>query len=253
MKKIITLFVLTTLIASCNTPSKKADNQTESSPSVDFVAKTYNDSTDKGAAIAITIPFANGESEAIAAINKELFKTVKTVINEASEESNYEGLMQSFIKDYEAFKSEFPDSAIGWEAIVESSVELNTPELICIEIDTYIFTGGAHGNTITASKLFDPKTGKSLELKDIVKDIPAFTKIAESNFRKTFEIPTDATITSTGYWFENDTFALPLNIFFTEHDVVLHYNQYEIAPYAEGSKEVRIAREEVKDLLSINF
>lgn len=253
MKRIIVLLVLTGLIASCNTTSKKEDNQTESKLSVDFVAQTYNDSTDKGAAIAITIPFANAESDATKAINKELFETVKKVIDESSKESNYEELMQSFIKNYEAFKSEFPDSAIGWEAIVESSVELNTPELICIEIDSYTFTGGAHGNTIAVSKLFDPKSGKSLELKDIVKDIPAFTKIAESNFRKTFEIPADAAITSTGFWFENDTFALPQNIFFTEHDIVLHYNQYEIAPYAEGSKEVRIARKEVKDLLSINL
>lgn len=253
MKKLVTLLALTALIASCNAPSKKENDQPENKLSIDFVAQTYNDSTDKGAAIAITIPFADAESDAAKAINKELFTTVKSVINESSEESNYEGLMQSFIKDYEAFKSEFPDSAIGWEAIVESSVELNNSELICIEIDAYTFTGGAHGNTIATSKLFDPKSGKNLEIKDIIKDIPAFTKIAESKFRETFEIPTDATITSTGFWFENDTFALPLNIFFTEHDVVLHYNQYEIASYAEGSKEVRIALEDIKDLLSINF
>lgn len=49
--------------------------------------------------------------------------------------------------------------------------------------------------------------------------------------------------------FEGDQFQLPLNIFYTDKGLLLYYNRYEIAAYADGPKELLIPYEELKNFL----
>lgn len=252
MKKFLALLLLTGLITSCGKTNKQDENKADNAVSINFVSKEYN-KTEEGVTGKIAIPFAEGETATAKAINEKIYSTLKSVILIKSTATTYEELLDAFAADYQGLKKEFPSSAIGYDITVEGSVELNNANLICIELDTYLFTGGAHGIPYTYALLFDGQTGKELAINDVISDIPAFTKVAEANFRKTFEIATDAKITSTGFTFENDTFALPSTILFNDHNVILHYNHYEIASYAEGDKEVSIPLEEVKDLLKIKL
>lgn len=254
MKKIIALLALTGLIISCNTTSHKKEEQTTDSKTLHFVAKEYHDSSDMGAAINVVIPFAEGDTDGAKAINNKIYDVVRSIIgSEESKATDYESLLSTFISDYEFFKKDEPTSAIGWEASVESSVELNKTNLINIRIDAYTFTGGAHGNPVSVSLLLDPTTGKEVALTEIIKDVAIFTKIAEAKFRETYELADDDAINSNGFSFENDTFALPATIFFTENRIELYYNHYEIAAYAMGPQEVFISYDEVKDLLAFEL
>ena len=51
--------------------------------------------------------------------------------------------------------------------------------------------------------------------------------------------------------FEDDTFHLPQNIFYTDKGLLLFYNPYEVASYAEGTKELLLTYKEVNDYLLI--
>ncbi len=99
---------------------------------------------------------------------------------------------------------------------------------------------------------FDKKTGKQLSNDDLIKDKKAFLALAEKKFRELQQVPEGESINSTGYMFENDTFALPINIGFENNEMVLLYNPYEVASYADGIIEIRFAVSEVQDLLAIN-
>src|SRR5690606_11666613 len=47
-------------------------------------------------------------------------------------------------------------------------------------------------------------------------------------------IPATESINSTGFMFENDVFYLPRNIGFTDDGLLLVYERYEVASYADG-------------------
>ena len=51
--------------------------------------------------------------------------------------------------------------------------------------------------------------------------------------------------------FEDEKFQLPQNIFFTDKGLLLYYNSYEIASYADGPKELLFSYKEVNDYLLI--
>ena len=146
---------------------------------------------------------------------------------------------------------EFPES-VKWEVTIDGSILSRHKEMICIQLDSYMFTGGAHGYNATNFINFNLKSGDELYPSDLIKDINKFALIAEKIFRKQENIPLDKNINSTGFMFENDQFHLPENIGFTENEIILIYNQYEVASYADGQKTIEIPLSQIKELLN-NF
>ena len=99
------------------------------------------------------------------------------------------------------------------------------------------------------SLLFDPKTGKQIGNEALFKNWNLFKVFAEAKFRAKYKIPKEQSINSTGLFFENDVFQVAQNIFFTNDGIVLHYNPYEIAAYADGSRELVLSYKEANDYL----
>jgi hypothetical protein len=118
-----------------------------------------------------------------------------------------------------------------------------------IEINHYTFTGGAHGYQGLRSLIFNPDTGKSIPNDQLFKDKNAFKAFAEKKFRTKYNIPENKSINATGFQFEDDKFQLPLNIFYTDKGLLLHYNQYEAASYAYGPKDLFLTFNEVNNYL----
>jgi len=77
--------------------------------------------------------------------------------------------------------------------------------------------------------------------------------LVELKFRKHFEIPTGASINSTGFLFDNDIFKLPSNVGFSKYGVVFHYNQYEAASYTNGPLEFTMSYQKLKAYLKYGF
>lgn len=199
--------------------------------------------------ISLEIVKAKGPQEIADKINQTIEKQVISTVSseEDPKAHNLEALTESFISDYkkavESFSNEPP-----WEAYLNTSIYRQDEQLLSIGITTEIFSGGAHGYKNLSFLNFDPETGEQLSWKDIFTS--EFKKYVEQRFRKEHNIPAEDNINSTGFWFENEAFHLPANIGFTEEEVILIYNSYEIAPYADGDFYMEISMEEVKPFLN---
>lgn len=209
---------------------------------------------DNCTAIAIEIPYATNNSIAADSINKKVFGVVKELVyvNENPiEDNDYKALVKSFIATFESTREEYPDSTFGWDAKIEGEVIYQSDAIVNLEINHYTFTGGAHGFEGKQSLLFDPKTGKKIPNRSLFKKYVEFKKVVEKSFRKKYNIPMDGNINQTGCLFEDDEFQLPKNIFFTSDGLLLHYNQYEAAAYAEGSKTLFLPYNSIQKYLII--
>tara|TARA_R100001369_G_C3314205_1_gene167818 strand:+ start:841 stop:1602 length:762 start_codon:yes stop_codon:yes gene_type:complete len=205
----------------------------------------------------ITINYftVSGEESVSTAINAELKKFIVSSlqIGEKPVETNsIDKASSNFIKTYRKHSAEFPDMAAAYFAEINVRKSLNTPEILSVELQQYKFTGGAHGYGSTTFANFDPKTGELLQQKDLFNDVEGFKHFAETAFRKQHNISEEESINSTGFWFENDTFYLPETVGFTKDDIIIIYNQYNIASYADGPIELKLPIEKAKEFLAFS-
>jgi hypothetical protein len=198
--------------------------------------------------IVIEIPIAKNSKIIADSINKKVFNVIKEIVyfGETPEKANdYETLTNSFIESYEEMHKKFPSETFGWEGKILGDIEFESDQILNIKIDHYTFTGGAHGYQGYRSLLFNPKTGKTIFNDQLFKNEKEFKAFAEKRFRIKYNIPAKANINSNGLMFENDAFQLPQNIFYTTEGLLLYYNSYEAASYADGPKEILFPYEEV--------
>lgn len=202
--------------------------------------------------ITVTIPIAKDVPIIADSINKKVFSVLKEIVyfgEKPYTSTDYNGLLNSFIGSYEQLRKEFPKDAFGWEAEIEGSIRYQSDSILNLQIKHYTYTGGAHGYEGFRSLLFDPETGKSISNNQLFKDQNAFKAFAEKKFRSKYKIPENQSINATGFLFESDKFHLPFNIFYTDKGLLLYYNPYEVASYADGSKELLLSYKEVNDYL----
>lgn len=117
----------------------------------------------------------------------------------------------------------------------------------CIEADSSLYLGGAHGTPDKEFFIFDRKTGARLGLKDIVNNTEEELKVMVSDrFKKLAE--------ETGFSFESPedlqkTVAERTDYdslcYITEDGIAFYYTPYDIASYAAGFPEVVIPYEEL--------
>ena len=68
------------------------------------------------------------------------------------------GAIDAFTEGFRNLQEEFPEELTGWEASVAGTRSYEDPSLLTIKLETYIFTGGAHGYGATRYLNFDKKT-----------------------------------------------------------------------------------------------
>jgi hypothetical protein len=204
--------------------------------------------------ITVKIPVAKDVPVVADSINKKVFSVLKEIIyfgEKPYTSTNYNGLLTSFIDSYEKLQKEFPKDTFGWEGKIEGSVKYQSDSILNIEIKHYTFTGGAHGYEGLRSLIFDPETGKYIPNNQLFKNKNAFMAFAEKKFRAKYKIPENKSINATGLMFEDEKFYLPQNIFYTDKGLLLYYNSYEAASYADGPKELLLSYKEVNAYLAV--
>ncbi|MFV8363133.1 PdaC/SigV domain-containing protein [Flavobacterium sp. ZT3P35] len=204
--------------------------------------------------ITVKIPVAKNDLIVADSINKKVFSVLKEIVyfgEKPYTSTDYAGLLASFIDSYEKLQKEFPNDTFGWEAKIEASVKYQSESVLNIEINHYTYTGGAHGYQGLRSLLFDPSTGKSIPNVALFRDKNAFMAFAEKKFRAKYKIPANKSINATGLMFEDEKFNLPQNIFYTDKGLLLYYNSYEAASYADGPKELLLPYVEVEEFLRL--
>ncbi|MFT5102441.1 MAG: hypothetical protein ACI86C_000080 [Candidatus Latescibacterota bacterium] len=199
-----------------------------------------------------------GDKDSASLINTEIqdFIISSLYIGDEEQPSTASSILHAatgFVETYRLENAEFPDMAAEYFIEVTVTESFNTADLLSLELRNYLYTGGAHGYGAVIFKNYDPQTGLEWRFQDLIKDEVAFYALAEHTFRKAHDIRSNEPINSTGFWFENEVFALPETIGFTEINLILHYNQYEIASYAAGPIEVEIPLKEIQALLEIEL
>lgn len=246
MKNYLFLASLFLLLASCNKELEFEDQN--------FEKKTTLPCKDNCPQITVKIPFAKNVPIVSDSINNKIFSVLKSIIyidEKPFASTDYNDLLVSFIGSYEKLQKDFPNDTFGWEAKIEGSVKYKSESILDIEINHYTYTGGAHGYQGLRSLLFDPNTGKTIANEKLFNDVTAFKAFAEKQFRIKYKIPENDPINSTGLMFEDEKFQLPQNIFFTQTGLLLYYNQYEAASYADGPKELLLPYQEIESYLVI--
>lgn len=237
MKKTTLLFLLASIILSCDEEVK-----------IDF--KEAHIETSKSANINVNYPRAKGTKTVAERINQTIEGYIANQMNMANDTLKNVSIDESikqFDFEFERFKSDFPEAPQQWEAFVDGEVNYKSPELICIYINSYLDTGGAHGNTVVRFLNFDAQTGELLEKNALITDMNAFSKIVEQHFHSESK-PQDEAETIEDFFFGKD-FQMPESIGFNDEGVVILYNTYEIASYAQGITEFLIPYSEVNSLL----
>lgn len=161
--------------------------------------------------------------------------------------------VSSFRKGFEKLQEEFPDETAPWEARIEARVSFENRGLISIALDSYIFTGGAHGYGATRFLNFEKKSGQELDNSQLFNNHRKFAEFAEIQFRSQQNIPKDQAINSTGFMFERNEFYLPENIGFTEKGLKLLYNPYEVASYADGAIGLLLPYKDIRKFLVLKI
>lgn len=242
MKKSFYLLVLL-LLASCRSDST-LEMQTR-----EFIGEDCQNCP----LVQISIPEASDRSTLGKSVNTALREEIITLLDYDEERSaeDIPGAIADFQSGFQNLQEEFPEELTRWEARVEAIISYEDPNFLGLEVYTYIYTGGAHGYAANRFLNFDKKTREELYPDELFADIDAFRKIAETTFRAQYEIPSEAPINSTGFMFEDNKFHLPENIGFTAEGLVLHYNPYEAASYADGNLVLVFPMEKVSPYLAV--
>lgn len=249
MKKLLLPLVITVLLVSCK--KEIAETEFEDFAVEQVSEKDCQPEEENCTFIGIHTPLAKPNTAHHSVINDKIEDHINILIDYQDEQGfqSLEALAQRFIDDYEASAIEFPEHNIPWEASVEGKLIHQSPEIISIEYQLSLFTGGAHGYSSVSYLNFDPGTGEQLYNGDLF--TPEFKSYAEDLFRKKNNIPKEQAINSTGFFFEEDKFQLPQNVGFLKNKIVLRYNPYEVASFAEGGIDLEIPIKDARPFIKI--
>lgn len=202
--------------------------------------------------ISITVLRAVEHTRTASAINTALQEEIISLLlfDDDLKVANLDDALISFKNGYSELKDRYPEETTPWEVKIDGKVVYEDKKVLTLELNSYVFTGGAHGYSGKRFLNFDKKRGVELENWQLFRNRKDFQIYAETKFREQEAIPKEASINYTGFMFEKDSFYLPENIGFTEEGVKLLYNPYEVASYADGPIVLTLPFKEVKPYLA---
>ncbi|WP_224488471.1 DUF3298 and DUF4163 domain-containing protein [Robertkochia flava] len=241
-KKLLIAILLSAVITSCN-----------NSTTLEIVPFSITDQPcDSCARVALNYPQTPGKNRQERKINAELNQWVIRAIDLSADNTpeTVEEAVTQFKSAYEQIKNDFPDEYnMSWESTVEGTICYEDNRLFAVCMETYSFTGGAHGYGSSHYLLFDKTQGEIIKKEDLLTDEDGFISLAEKKFRSSFNMEDNLPLNEQGFMFEGDRFHLPNTIGYTQTGLKLIYNPYEIAPYSEGQIVIDIPYEEVNKYL----
>ncbi|WP_062057117.1 DUF3298 and DUF4163 domain-containing protein [Aquimarina longa] len=221
-----------------------------------FTADTFLDCKSTNCAtIVVNLVKTIEKDQTTTRVNKEIENTAIAILNsnDNASKSTLREAITEFNTSYQNDSKKFPDEIIPYEVTIDSKLTFQSHSLISVVLDSYIFTGGAHGNSSITYLNIDPKNGKQISNASLFKNYDAFKSYAEKIFRIKNKISESEPINSTGFFFENDVFSLPTTIGFSDTEVILYYNHYEISSYAEGGIELKLKKEDVASFFNFKI
>jgi hypothetical protein len=201
--------------------------------------------------ITVIYERAEGNNDLSQTINKNIEQAMIYEIGRDSTYTDVMSMLNSFNQEYVDFKKDFPDaSEPKWELQIETERTYQSEDIITIAISIYQFQGGAHGNDQIRLLNLNAKNGAILRHEDFIGDIEGFEKLAKTYFLKNLENQRE-NLTMQDYFF-GKPFHLPENIGYGDEGIILLYNVYEVASYAQGYTEFAIPYDIAESFLKMN-
>ncbi|WP_227671614.1 RsiV family protein [Psychrobacter sp. 72-O-c] len=119
------------------------------------------------------------------------------------------------------------------------------------EVNSYVFTGGAHGMPYSEYLIFDPSTKKQVRLEDMLQKGKKsdFESLAYDAY-KTWVKTVDQDI--IGYE-KNWPFTPNDNVTLTDKSINIRYQHYSIGPYAYGMPIISIPYDKLRGIIKPHF
>lgn len=224
--------------------------------SLQITTKSYDLKSEKNCTVGnctyvhFEIPVVLGTEEQSKPLNDLIFNFVASAVKFENDKKtkSYDTLALNFVNHYNEVYKTYPENAVAWEANFKSSHKNLSQKVYQIVFDYYTFTGGAHGLQAKKVFIFDTETGKIIPKKELFINFEGFKNYAETEFRKQLNI--SGNLNSAGFTFEKNQFQLPVNFYETNHEWILHYNPYEIAPYVQGASIIKLPKQQVEGFLN---
>ncbi|MEL7117925.1 MAG: DUF4163 domain-containing protein [Bacteroidota bacterium] len=242
------------LIASCNRRSNdKSFNLSFQDVSIYQESAKCQDNPKRCATVEINLPHAFSEDLALSnKVNQQISGSVIKVLNAYGDAgmplSNMKEVAENFIAEYTEYSSYSEFLTMPWELKVNGSILHQGEKTISIQLDNWVYSGGAHPNTMSVILNIDSQTGDLILLTDIIKDIPSFKSFAEQmywNAKDGKNPKNQPAIQLTS----KSLFMLPDNYAILEDGILLHYNPHEMSTFADGSFSFLLTFEQLKDIL----
>lgn len=239
LKPLFSFLIILVVFTSC----------TEEFKPINFKISSINKSYD--ADISVTYDMATGNDELSKIINFKVEKAIISTLSIPEKKTNLEAVLDDFNAEFVSFKTTYPeDEEPVWELQIETELSYQSQDIITIAISTYEFKGGAHGSDKITFLNLNAITGDVLHQKDIITNLDEFKTVAETYFKQSLKVE-NAHLKMEDFFF-GKPFQLPENIGFSADGLVLLYNVYEVASYAQGYTEFVIPFDEVQDYLKVN-
>lgn len=201
--------------------------------------------------IDINFPKALGGKKIDSSINEIIEKEIILILT-FDDEKDIKTIKEAatlFTKEFKELQQKYPDESTNWEAKIKGKVSYKDTTMLSIDLDAYLFTGGAHGYNASRFLNINELTGQVVENDTLFTNTDTFLQFAETKFRAQEEIPAATAINSTGFMFTDNTFHLPENIGYTTKGLLLLYEQYEVSSFADGPIKLIIPFKEANKFL----
>ena len=138
----------------------------------------------------------------------------------------------------------------GYQVVLEASVKRGDEDLVVVQLDSYIFTGGAHGLSTTQYINWLPQTDKILSLESMLlpKKMPAFEQALKKQHAIWLKTNPQAIENPAAYnklW----PFVPTDNAALLADGLAVTYDPYSIAPYSFGRPTIIIPYSELAGIL----
>lgn len=187
------------------------------------------------------------------AINQQIEQLTLSACSFGEIEANtIEAAGKAFIAEYKEFQNDVQDSPIAWEIISEITWNKAYDTLNNLSHYFMSYTGGAHGNSYQMHQVYS-NTGNRIELQTLF--IPSFegklSAILDHQYREMKGLkPTQSLINDGNLFVER--IKPTNNFYFTENSIHFVYNAYDIAPYVEGTIDIKVPLHQINHLLRLN-
>lgn len=144
-------------------------------------------------------------------------------------------LFEEAKKTYE-FNSSNGYPIMVYEVILNYEITYNNNNIVSLFSDEYIFSGGAHGNTIRRSQNWNLETFRQIPLEYFYSNDKYYVINILKEINRQIKQQIDA---GNNYYFDNycelvlETFKLE-NYYLYPNYITIFFQQYDIAPYSSG-------------------